>query len=196
MNNLAEKPPNAHLLDGIRNPTLDFMDFDANVPNLEVTTQPFTALSTVTMMFDPSPESLSLLGLTLDTCSRLHHAFISQVDRPPIGHSLHASRSKFTGSYIVSVNDSPVFSITDVTRIIDSLHDSPGRPSQVEIVLAPERHSDFDNHPSPLHLHMRDLQHICALQSVSGEGVSSAKYRTALKSFEDDLTLTEMTTVL
>jgi hypothetical protein len=71
MNDLDEKPPNACLLDGIQNPTLDFMDFDANIPNLEVTTQPFTALSTVTMMFDPSPESPLLLGLTLDTCSHL-----------------------------------------------------------------------------------------------------------------------------
>jgi hypothetical protein len=43
---------------------------------------------------------------------------------------------------------------------------------------------------------MCDLQHICALQLVSGEGVSSAKYRAALESFEDDLTPTEMTAVL
>jgi hypothetical protein len=69
MNDLDEKPPNAHLLDGIHNPTVNFVNIDASMPNLEVTTQPFTELSTVTMMFDSSPESSSPLGLTFNTFS-------------------------------------------------------------------------------------------------------------------------------
>jgi hypothetical protein len=147
-------------------------------------------------MFNSSPKSSSLLGLTFDTCSQLCRAFISQIDWRPVGHSLRGSCSKFTGSYIVSINDSPVFSIANVTQIIDGLCNDPDCPSQVELILAPECRSDFNDHPSPLHLHMHDLRHICALQSVSGEGVSSAEYRAALASFEDDLTPTEMIAVL
>jgi hypothetical protein len=138
MNDLDEKPPNAHLLDGICNQTLDFLNLDACMPNLVVTTQPFTKLSTVTMTFDSSPESSSPLGLTFNTCSQLCHTFVSQVDWHPVGHSLHGSHGKFTGSYIVSINDSPIFSIADVTQVVNCLHNDPGSPYQVKVILTPE----------------------------------------------------------
>jgi hypothetical protein len=42
MNDLNEKPPNAHLLNSIHNQSVDFMTLDACMPNLEVTTQPLS----------------------------------------------------------------------------------------------------------------------------------------------------------
>ena len=73
---------------------------------------------------------------------------------------------------------------------------SSSPPSQVEVVLAPERQSDFDDRPSPLHLRLHDLHHACALQHVAGESVPIDEYRAAVREFEDELTTAEMTAAI
>jgi len=77
------------------------------------------------------------------------------------------------GSYLVSISDIPIFSVND----IDTAHQlicapNQTQPTTITIVLAPERHSTFDDHPSSTQLCLHDLCHIAALHLVMGEGIT------------------------
>ena len=194
MHDLDDKPPNARLLDGIRNARPDVLDFTMPVPDLEVSPRPFTTFSTVTVSIDPAADSP--LGLGFDTCSRLKRVFVSAVHRPAAGSNLRAFRRQHLGSYVVSINDVPVFSVSDLESLVTSLLAQPSIPATVDLVLAPERRSDFDDRPSPLHLRMHDLRRICALQSISGEGMTFADYRSSLDTAASDLTEVAMSNVI
>jgi hypothetical protein len=52
------------------------------------------------------------------------------------------------------------------------------------------------SHATPLHLRMHDLQRICALQSVAGEGMTYDEYHAAVEEFASDLTPMEMSAVI
>ena len=90
----------------------------------------------------------------------------------PPGEHLRAFRHCHVGSYVVSLGGSSVFSLANLEAAINHLLAlTPARPCSVQIVLVPEHHSSFNDWPPPLHLCLHDdLHHICALQSVSGEG--------------------------
>jgi hypothetical protein len=179
MHDLVDKPPFARLLDGLRRDRPDVLDFRMDIPDLEVSSQPFIEFSTVTISLELASDSP--LGMTFASCSRLRRAFVSEISRSAVGRSLRMFRRQFVGSYVVSVNDVPVFSLSDVESVLDRLHALPSPPATIELVLAPERRSDFDDRPSPLHLRMHDLCHVCALQSVSGEGLTFDEYRSSLE---------------
>jgi hypothetical protein len=181
MADLTDKPPFARLLEGVRSGDPDLLDLTMDMPDLEVTSQPFLAFSTVTVPLDL--DSDSPIGLSFATCSRLRRAFVSALHRPAVGHSLRAFRRQFLGSYIVSIDSVPVFSEADIDSALDRLRAVSILPATIELVLAPDRRSDFDARPSPLHLRMNDLRHICALQSISGEGLTSNAYRSSLATF-------------
>jgi len=77
------------------------------------------------------------------------------------------------GSYIVSISDISLFSITDV----DTAHQLIWAPNQTQpmnitVVLAPECHSNFDDHPSPTQLCLHDLYCIATLWFVIREGIA------------------------
>ena len=193
MNDLDDKPPNARMLDGLQNGQPDVLDAGVILPDLDVSFHPFSRFTTVTVSLEP--DSDSPLGFDLDTCDRLHRAFISAVHRPLLGRTLRASKSH-KGSYLVSINGFPVFTLQDVNKIIADLCSTSPVPSTVEILLAPEQRAAFDDRPSPLHLRMHDLRRVCALQHVSSEGKTSTEFNTALHDFDADLTDVEMSEVI
>jgi hypothetical protein len=102
-----------------------------------------------------------------------------------MGTSLCAFHHQQLGSYVVSIVDVPVFSVSDIDSCVSRLLLQLPVPATVEIVLAPEHHSAFNDHPAPLHC-------ICALQSVSGEGMTSDSYCSLLDAFATALTDVEM----
>jgi hypothetical protein len=55
------------------------------------------------------------------------------------------------------VDATPVFSQADIDSVLTRLCAMPSAPQTVEFVLAPDRRSNFDDRPSPLHLRMHDL---------------------------------------
>jgi len=110
--------------------------------------------------------------------------------------SLHQFRKKYGGAYVVSLDNKPVFAVADIDKILDALWRQSPRPSTVDIELAPEDRTSFDDRPAPLHLRMHDLQHICALQSTAGEGMTADERRVALDSFASDLSPTDLTEYL
>jgi hypothetical protein len=94
------------------------------------------------------------------------------------------------------VNGHPIYNLSDVDAILTHLGWVTPQLDMDELVLASEHAADFDDCPSPLHLCLNNLQHVCALQSISGEGYSSAEFCTALNAFSSDLTDSEMTMVI
>lgn len=80
----------------------------------------------------------------------------------------------FFDTYIVSVNDTLVFQPDDVDVILIVLHSHPAPASTIAVLLIPECQADFDNHPSPLCLHLAGLNCINSSWHVPGKlGCSS-----------------------
>ena len=195
MHDAPVKPPNARMLDGLRNGgDPDALLIDDIFPELIVTTSPFIQETTVSMPLDAAADHPC--GLHFDRCSRLLRAFVSRIDTPAAGHRIGAFRRKYVGSYVVSVNGSPVFSVADIDSALQRLQALEDPPSHVDFVFAPERRAEFDSRPTPLHLRLADLRHVCALQSVVGEGKTSAEFQSLIAEFEDDLTPTEMSELI
>jgi hypothetical protein len=89
-----------------------------------------------------------------------------------------------------------VFSINDIDCIVNHLRSSFAPPTTIQVELAKECQTDHNPHATPLHLHMHDLQCICALQFVAGEGMTYDEYHTAVHEFASDLTMMEMSAVI
>ena len=97
--------------------------------------------------------------------------------------------------HIVSANDQPVFGVTNVLGILHSLASGPC-PDTIKLESAPEYHSDQHDHATPLHLCMHDLQWVCCLQLVAGEGMTFDEYRNVLDEFAANMTPSEMSEAL
>ena len=142
------------------------------------------------------PDSLSPLGLHFDLCSWLRRAYVCSIRHAPPGEHLHAFCHHHVGSYVVSLSGSPVFSLTALEAAIACLYALTPTPLSVEIVLALEHRSSFNDQPPPIHLHLHDLCCICALQLVSGEGMTLDQYRSALDTFASELSEVKMLMVI
>ncbi len=80
-----------------------------------------------------------------------------------------------------------MFSIDNIDCIVDRT---------IRVELAKERRTEHNPRATPLHLRMHDLQRICALQSVAGEGMTYDEYHAAVEEFASDLTPMEMSAVI
>ena len=185
---------NARLLCGLAPDSPNVLDLCVSVPSLDVHPQPFLDLEHFVIPFDP--DSLSPLGLHFALCSRLHRAYIHSVSWAPPGERLRAFHHHHVGSYVVSIGGSSIFSLADLKATVDHLLALSPAPPSVEIVLAPKHRSSFDDCPPPLHLRLQDLCRVCALQSVSGEGMTLTQYRSALDAFASDLSEPEMSMII
>ena len=194
MHDLDEKPPNAQLLAGARSGSPDVVDFTVDPIDFDVSPTPFLELATVVLPLDLN--ATAPFSCQLSTCSRLHRVFLSTINVSPSGVSLRKFRRQHVGSYLVSLNGDPVFCSADVEAALAKLRKAPAPPATVELVLAPERRSDYDSRPPPLHLRLSDLRRVCALQSIAGEGMSSTEYGKQLHAFASDLSPVEMSTVI
>ena len=194
MNDLVDKPPNARLLNLSSPPDPDFFDAKTDLPDLDVVLSPFSTVTTVTLPFDVTADLP--FGLQFDSCPRLRRAYVCDVRRAALGRSLRAFKRQFLGSYLVSVDGTPVFSLTDIEQVLTRLASSPSPPASVDFLLAPERRSDHDDRPGPLHLRLHDLRHVCAIRSIAGEDSGAASYRRDLQEYEDLLTYDDMTAVI
>jgi hypothetical protein len=72
----------------------------------------------------------------------------------------------------------------------------------VELVLAPERKTDHDGHPGPLHLRLADLHRVCALRSIVGEGdaynnaVPARSYADAITTYATNMCNSKITAAI
>ena len=120
----------------------DYMSSD-----LEVVHMPFTAMAEVTISIDY--DSATPLGFEYSHCACLHCAFLSAIKSAPHQMSLRHFKCNYLGSYLVSIGNTPVFSIADVDQELACLKQLPSPPDSVSLVLAPEHKTDFSEHPAP-----------------------------------------------
>jgi hypothetical protein len=196
MNDLDIKPPNAHLLDGIYSGQIDDImeDIDVNLANLDVSLRPFHDILTISMPLDL--DSPALLAIEFDTCHRLLWAHVTNFLKLSTAKCIQKFQHDYSGAYVVSVNESPVFSINNIDCIVDRLCSSSAPPTTIGFELAKECQTEHNPCATPLHLCMHDLQCICALQSVAGEGMAYDEYHDAIDEFASNLTLMEMSAVI
>ena len=134
-----------------------------------------------------APDSLSPLGLHFALCSWSHHTYIHSVSGAPPSERLCAFWPQHDESYVASFGGLHIFSLPNLVATIDCLLALTPVPPSVQVVLVPEHHSSFDNWPPPLHLHLQVLCHGCALQMVSGEGVTLNQCCFAIDGFALDM---------
>lgn len=199
MADLVDKPPNARYLDGIRRGKCDLFDAAVDLPDLEVTRDPFNEFREVDLPYDAAAEYP--LGLVFRKCDRLHRAYVSEVNHAPAGRRVRTFAKSVLGAYVVSIAGRPVFTLDSIDRIVADLHKSP--PASVPVVFAPERRSDSDSRSAPAHLRLSDLRRVCALQHAfeSGEDDSSVAmpsdaFQSRLQSYESDMSNVEMTEMI
>jgi len=107
-----------------------------SVPDLDISSSPILQLCTITMPLDFSAEDP--LSLSFCSCHWLKHAYLTDIHCKPIGLTLQLARRTLLGSYVVSVNVTPVFTIADISKLLSSLQNTTEpMPSTLAIVLAP-----------------------------------------------------------
>ena len=191
MNDMENKPPNARILNDLaRGKVLSEKDFEVDGPEIEVSLSQFIDFDEIEYPFDAS-SAQPLHGLSFQRCSRLYRAYIDAVTVPPITKlptktaaqrqtAVNKFKKKHLGSYVVSINDIPVFTPHSIDEICDQLRRQRKPPSTVKIVLAPERKTDYTAKKNPIHLRLSELRSIAALQAVSPDGLSSSEFQQAV----------------
>jgi len=162
--------PNAHLLASLRPDGIEIIDSTVSIPDLDISSSPFLQLRTVSVALDFTNEQP--LSLSFRSCDHMKHAYLADIYRPPIGFSIRSAWHLLLGSYIVSLNNVPVFMLDDIQHLLSSLQVSEHVPATIEVVLAPDCSSLFDDRAPPLHLCLHDLHHVHALQSIAREGIA------------------------
>ena len=206
MNDLPydDKPPNARLLsDAISqgrpitalNKSRSRED-TVEAPVLDFTENAFTdirryLLPTSSVVSDP------MFGLRFQRCSKLYRAYLADVlPSSPLRSLMSRSKLKgLIGSYVVRVNDAPVFSVSDVESVLDSVSQSASLPAVVPIELALEPLSTHTKRQTPLHLRIHDLERV-HMHRMSGtregsvDGSTARVFQTAQVGSDSDTSTT------
>ena len=193
---LVDKPLNARMLQNAKlEDPVPIADLDHDYPDIDISSTPFLALDTLTLPLDVTSPTAPF-GVDFAHCPRFRRAYLSRFRTAPIGQSLATIRRRYMGSYVVALNNTPIFHLSDIENVLTRLRSLPTPPSTVDIVLAPERLSDSDDRGSPLHLRLHDLRRVCALQSVPREDLTSAEYQSALDAHMAEMSTAEMSEII
>ena len=58
------------------------------------------------------------LGISYIQCHKMHRPFVAQIHQTFKGMQLRAARRKYLKSYIIAINDQPVFNTADVDKLV------------------------------------------------------------------------------
>ena len=78
------------------------------------------------------------IGYTVDHCACMHCPFLVDIHWAFSGMTKAASCQKFLKSYLVTINDKPVFSLTDVSQKVALLQNYNKSLFTLALSLAPE----------------------------------------------------------
>ena len=123
---------------------------------LDVEDSPWTNLHKATMTLGdldaPNPIYCDVLQ-----CSRLRRPFLQEIYRGFRGMSKTASRKKFLKSYVVAINDQPVFSVEGLKEKIALYQNYDEPPETITLTLAPERQEPVFLSWKPSHLRISEI---------------------------------------
>jgi len=119
MHDLVDKPPNARPLASLKPDASEVLDSTVFVPDLDISTSLFLQLQTVCVHLDLTAEHPFLLSF--HPCNCMKRAYLADIHQAPIGFSLWSARCLLLGSYIVTMNNSPIFTMADIDCLLSSL---------------------------------------------------------------------------
>jgi len=161
----------------------------SSLPSLDITSSPFTSFVMIDMPYGPfrhSPFwfcSVYMISTLSCLCLLIH---LTARRMYPLHYVLHTFR------IIGHLNfDQPVFSPSDLAPIHTFIQSQQTTLTIILIVLAPECCSSFGNFPTPTQLHVHDLCHISALQSLTREG-TTVDLNQAISDYLDILSTSQM----
>jgi len=118
MHDLVDKPPNAHLLASLKPNAPEILDSTISIPDLDVSTSPLLQLQTICVHLDLMAEHP--FSLSFHPCHCMKHAYLADIHQALIGFSLQLAR-QLLGSYIVAMNNVPIFTMADIDCLLSSL---------------------------------------------------------------------------
>ena len=159
----------------LQNPDLELdpIDLDREAP-IDVSLSPFSRVTDVNCVFRPQDEHA--LGIIFGVCPKFRRAYASDFTRPLGPYTIEKSRRNFLGGYITKIDDSPVFSIDDIARVLQSLSQLELPPTTICVRISSDLRSDLaDTRPPALTLRPVDIRRIAAMTLVAGEGTASSQ---------------------
>ena len=152
---------------------LRHLSLDGNIPpdrpllsplNLEVTDDPFNRLDTVTQLIKCDHPSL---GFEICACHIRKRGYVSGIVASTTAARIRNVRRKYIGAFVVSVNNTPVFTCDSIVAALNAAAVSDD--ASVIIVFAPERYIPVHDRPrdDPIHLSVDQLLIIHSLRSAS-----------------------------
>jgi hypothetical protein len=156
MNDLADAPPHVQ--------ALRLLSPDGHVPadrpelsplNLEVTDDPFHRLDSVTQAIKCDHPTL---GFEITACHIRKRGYVSGIAPSTSAARIRNVRRKYLGAYVVSVNDTPVFSCESVLAALTAATASDA--ASFTIVFAPDRYIPVSSRPNDSPIHFRSINSV------------------------------------
>jgi hypothetical protein len=160
MNDLAVPTPNVKILQRYNDDlpvTLDAVAVDSL--DLNIDPSPFRHLDTITVPIQCHHPSF---GINVGECHIRRRAYISSIDTNSSVSMVRNFRSKYTGAFIVALNDIPVYDVDDATAAFLTLAADPN-PTTFDITLAPEKYIPVRDRRDHMTLNIRHLRHLTEL---------------------------------
>jgi hypothetical protein len=169
MNDVADPPPNARLVRfAQRGEPFPSEATPIETIELDVSENPFQDLRTLSVL---TAGEDSHLGFVFSKCSHRLRAYLSELQPRTPAAGIRNGRRQLVGAYIISVQGTPVFTVTQANLALSAAFDAAAPGDPIELVFAPESRADaVDSRRPPLHLQLSQLKWIHALRTVSGEG--------------------------
>ena len=164
MNDLTDAPPNVQALRLLSTDGVIRADRPVLSPlNLEITDDPFNRLDSITQSIKCDHPTL---GFEITACHIRKRGYLSGVVAGTSAARIRNIRRKYIGAFVVSVNDSPVFTCDSILAALSAATSSD--ESSFTIVFAPERFIPISARPhdSPIHLSVDQLLLIHTLRST------------------------------
>jgi Reverse transcriptase (RNA-dependent DNA polymerase) len=169
MSDLEDPPPNVKILrraqDGIIT-TLDDCPIDDPV-DISIDSSPFRELQTFTV---PTKCDHPTFGFEISECHLRRRAFVSGIHINTSASKVRHLRRKFVGSYIVQIDNTPIYDANDATDAFQALRNN-AITNTFDIILAPDKYIP----PKDRQEHMQlDIGQIRCITELRNEPASNA----------------------
>jgi Reverse transcriptase (RNA-dependent DNA polymerase)/GAG-pre-integrase domain len=165
MNDLATLPPNAeyllrqqgHAIHPEAEPTPSF--------GLDSTPNPFSILADETI---PIVCDHATFGFTLTTCQNRRRVFVSSLERGTTALGIRNGRRRYTGAFLVAINNIPVFSMDDAIHAFTAARQDP-QTTELTVTLSPERQPALRDLREPYVFGIDQLRAVANIHYGSGD---------------------------
>jgi hypothetical protein len=163
MSDLPDPPPNVQLLQRIEHDDIvpDANEIAIDPVEFIIDNSPFRSIDNITINILCD---LPTFGFNIDQCHIRHRAYLSTVEPNSSASNIRNIRRKYTGAYIVQIQETPIFDTQDALQAFALIREDPTILSFI-IHLAPERYVALRDRREPLRINAIQLHHITQICS-------------------------------